>query len=191
MALLSRADRFDALFRVAESQSGFFSAAQAREAGYSARLLSHHAGQQLIERRARGVYRLVHFPQLTDAEDLVVHWLWSERQGVYSHTTALQLHQLSDAMPARATMTLPLDWAKRRLRVPTAVRLRFADLDESDRVVLRGVPVTTAARTVNDCAQAHVEPHLVGQALREGLERGLFRKDEVLPARAYVREHGE
>jgi len=190
MTSLSRADRFDALFRVVEAQSGFFSAAQAHEAGYSARLLSHHARHQRIERRARGVYRLVHFPQLTDAEDLVVHWLWSERQGVYSHTTALQLHQLSDAMPARATMTLPLGWAKRRLRVPAGARLRFADLAESDRVVVRGVPVTTAARTVNDCARAHVEPHLVGQALREGLERGLFGEEDVVPARAYVQEQG-
>jgi hypothetical protein len=43
---------------------------------------------------------------------------------------------------------------------------------------------------VNDCAAAFVEPHLVGQAVREGLERGLFREDEVERALAYVREQG-
>jgi predicted transcriptional regulator of viral defense system len=190
MTSFTRAERVDALYRVAETQSGFFSAAQAHAAGYSARLLSHHARHQRIERRARGVYRLVHFPQLTDAEDLVVHWLWSERQGTYSHTTALQLHQLSDAMPEQANMVLPVSWSKRRLRVPVGVRLRFGDIAEQERETVRGVPVTTPAKTVNDCALGHVEPHLVGQAVREGLERGLFRTENITPALAYVREQG-
>src|SRR5690606_22312575 len=181
-----RAERFDALYREAAAQSGFFTAEQAARAGYSQRLLSHHARQRHIERRARGIYRLVHFPQVSDAEDLVVHWLWSEREGVYSHTTALQLHQLSDAMPERATMTLPPSWAKRRLRVPPDLRLRFAVMAESEREVVQGVPVTTPARTVNDCARSFVEPHLVGQALREGLERGLFEERDVAPALSYV-----
>ncbi len=185
-----RAERFDALYRTAEAQSGYFTAEQAAEAGYSQRMLTHHTQRRLIERRGRGIYRLVHFPQVSDAEDLVVSWLWSEQQGVFSHTTALQLHQLSDAMPERATMTLPSSWAKRRLRVPPRLRLRFGEVPEPEREFVRGVPVTSPARTLNDCAQASVEPHLVGQALREGLERGLFRESEVAPAAAYVREQG-
>jgi predicted transcriptional regulator of viral defense system len=185
-----RAERFDALYRTAEAQSGYFTAEQAAEAGYSQRMLTHHAQHRHIERRGRGIYRLVHFPQVSDAEDLVVHWLWSEREGVYSHTTALQLHQLSDAMPERATLTLPPRWAKRRLRVPPVLRLCFAEVVEREREFVRGVPVTTPARTVNDCALASVEPHLVGQALREGFERGLFRQAEVALAAAYVREQG-
>ena len=186
----TQAERFDQLYRTAESQSGFFTRAQAESAGYSRRLLTHHVARRRFERRARGIYRLVHFPQMTDAEDLVVHWLWSERQGVYSHATALQLHQLSDAMPERATMTLPIAWAKRRLRVPADLRLRFDVLEPEDWQLVRGVPVTNPARTVNDCARSFVEPHLVGQAVREGLERGLFRKDGIQAALSYVREQG-
>jgi predicted transcriptional regulator of viral defense system len=183
-------NRFEQLFRTAEAQSGFFTRAQAEAAGYSRRLLTHHVGRQRFERRARGIYRLVHFPQLSDAEDLIVHWLWSDRQGVYSHATALQLHQLSDAMPERATMTLPTGWQTRRLRVPADLRLRFADVAAEDRVFVRGVPVTKPARTVNDCALAFVEPHLVGQAVSEGLERALFQEKDIGPALAYVREQG-
>jgi predicted transcriptional regulator of viral defense system len=182
--------RFDQLYPVAERQAGYFTAAQALEAGYSQRLLTHHVQRQHIGRYGRGIYRLVHFPQLTDAEDLVVHWLWSEREGVYSHTTALQLHDLSDALPPRVSMTLPMSWERRRLRVPAVLRLRFADLTAGDREIVRGVPVTRPAKTVNDCALAFVEPHLVGQALRQGLERGLFSASEVAAARAYVREQG-
>ncbi len=190
MMTFGRAQRFDSLFRTAEEQSGFFTAEQASASGYSQRLLSHHARHQHITRMGRGIYRLVHFPQLTDAEDLVVHWLWSQRQGVFSHTTALQLHQLSDAMPERATMTLPESWSKRRLRVPADLRLRFAELASSEWDFVRGVPVTKPARTVNDCALSFVEPDLVGQAVREGLERELFVEEDIAPARAYMLEQG-
>ena len=190
MTPVGRAQRFDSLFRTAEEQSGFFTADQAAASGYSQRLLSHHARHRHIARMGRGIYRLVHFPQLTDAEDLVVHWLWAQREGVFSHTTALQLHQLSDAMPERATMTLPESWSKRRLRVPAGLRLRFAAVARSEWDMVRGVPVTKPARTVNDCALAFVEPDLVGQAVREGLERGLFREEEIAPARAYMHEQG-
>jgi predicted transcriptional regulator of viral defense system len=187
---LGRSERFEALFRTAEAQAGFFTAQQALEAGYSQRLLTHHTQSRHLERHGHGIYRLVHFPQVSDAEDLVVHWLWSAREGVYVRTTALQLHGLSDAMPERATMAVPASWSKRRLRVPPAVRLIFEDVPRKQVEVIQGVAVTGAARTVNDCARASVEPHLVGQAVREGLERGLFREQQVTPALSYVAEHG-
>jgi hypothetical protein len=51
----------------------------------------------------------VHFPA-GEHEEPVVVWLWSERQGVFSHQTALGLHGLSEgesaldrALPARRT----------------------------------------------------------------------------------------
>ena len=184
----ARAERLDALYQTAQAQSGFFTTAQARAAGYSPRLLTHHAAHHRFERWGRGIYRLVHFPQLTDAEDLVVHWLWSGQAGVFSHETALQLHQLSDAPPARVYMTLPLDWAKRRLRVPEGLRLYYRPVGANERVQLKGVPVTSPARTVNDCAEAFVLPDLVQQAVEEGLERQLFEANEVEPALAYTRE---
>ncbi len=188
MATISRAQRFDALYQTAEAQSGFFTAAQALAAGYSPRLVTHHAEQHHFERWGRGIYRLVHFPQLSDAEDLIVHWLWSERSGVFSHETALQLHQLSDALPSRVYMTLPPSWAKRRLRVPEVLRLSYGDVDDREIVQLKGVPVTTPARTVNDSARSYVQPELVQQAVHEGLERKLFAEREIGPALAYMHE---
>jgi predicted transcriptional regulator of viral defense system len=184
----SRTERFDALYRTAEAQSGFFTASQAIAAGYSQRLLTHHAHRNHVERWMRGIYRLVHFPQLTAAEDLVVFWLWSERQGTFSHTTALQRLGLSDAMPARASMTLPTNWAKRRLRVPPGLTLHFANVPDGEREEKAGVPITTAARTVNDCASASVEPDLVQQAVEEGLGQGLFKTNAIGTALAYLRE---
>lgn len=188
MATITRAERFGALYETAEAQSGFFTAQQAHAAGYSPRLLTHHAAQHHFERWSRGIYRLVHFPQLSDAEDLIVHWLWSERSGVFSHETALQCHQLSDALPSRIYMTLPVSWAKRRLRVPEVLRLSYDSIGVHEVEQLKGVPVTTPARTVNDCARAYVQPDLVQQAVQEGLERKLFDEREIGAALKYVHE---
>jgi len=188
MMPMGRAERFETLFRDAEAQSGYFTSSQAVSAGYSARLLSHHAKWKHIERVGHGIYRLVHFPQVSDAEDLVVHWLWSDRQGVFSHETALQLHRLSDAMPARAYMTVPRAWERRRLRVPAGLVLRYDDVAPEERESVRGVIVTSPARTVNDCARAHVQPDFVQDAVREGLERGLFVEAQIGPAREYVQD---
>ena len=55
------------------------------------------------------MYRLVEFPT-GEHEDLVIAWLWSDRAGVFSHDTALALHNLSDALPAHLHMTLPATW---------------------------------------------------------------------------------
>jgi hypothetical protein len=93
-------------------------------------------------------------------------------------------------MPERATMALPASWAKRRLRVPPGLHLIFEDVPPEQVELVQGTTVTNPSRTVNDCARASVEPHLVDQAVREGLERGLFREKDVRPALSYVAKHG-
>ena len=79
---------WDALYALAVGQVGHFTTAQAAEAGYSSPLLHKYLANGKVLRVRRGVYRLVHFPASED-EDLVVCWLWSDRQGVFSHETAL------------------------------------------------------------------------------------------------------
>jgi predicted transcriptional regulator of viral defense system len=168
-----------ALFTVASDQEGYFSTDQASEAGYSRPLLDHHLHSGRFLRIRRGVYRLVEYPA-GENEDLVVAWLWSKRLGVFSHETALALHQLSDALPAHLHLTLPAAWSRRRLVVPEGLRLHFADVAEGDRAWVGPVPVTTPVRTIRDCRSAHVAPDLVAQAVRDGLARGLFARAEVV-----------
>ena len=178
--------RWSHLYETAAAQEGHFTTAQAAEAGYSPQLLAKYLRNGRIVRVRRAVYRLVHFPP-SDHEDLVVVWLWSDRAGVFSHETALALHQLSDALPAKAHLTLPASWKSRRLQVPAGVVLHFADLDDADRAWAGAVQVTTPARTVVDCAEAGVAPGLVKQAIDEGLHRGLFTEAMVGSAREYLR----
>jgi predicted transcriptional regulator of viral defense system len=124
---------------------------------------------------------MVHFPP-SDREDLVALWLWSGREGVFSHETALAIHQLSDTMPANIHMTFPLSWGERRMRYPQSVVPSFSAVSQADRSWVGPVPATSPLRTIKDCRAAHVEPDLVDQAIAEAVERGLFR--------AEVFEHG-
>jgi len=180
---------WDRLFEVAAQQDGLFTTAQAAESGYSPQLLAHHLQAGRMVRVRRGVYRLVHFPA-ADHEDLTAIWLWSDRKGVFSHETALSLHQLSDTLPAKVYLTLPQSWKSRRLRVPQGVVLHFFDVTDDDRSWVGAVQVTSARRTIIDCAIAGVSPLIVEQAIDDGLHRGLFTQAMIVPATEYLRSFG-
>ena len=113
-------------------------------------------------------------------------WLWSQQQGVFSHQTALALHDLSDVLPARVHVTLPDAWRARRLRVPNNVVLHHGDIADRDRAWHGCVPVTSAVRTVIDCAQAGVSPDLIKQAIDDGVQRGLFSEKMLAEALAFL-----
>jgi predicted transcriptional regulator of viral defense system len=159
--------------------------ADAAALGFSPELLIHHVGARRLERARRGIYRVAHLPAAED-EDLVVLWLWSTRRGVFSHRTALALHQLSDLLPAGVDLTLPALDAGRRRRVPDGVRLHHADLQDADRAWVGHVPVTSVLRTLKDCAALPVPPDVLRQALREAEQRGLGRSAELERAAAGV-----
>jgi predicted transcriptional regulator of viral defense system len=175
---------WDALFGVAQSQAGYFTTKQAADAGYSPQLLAYLVGKKL-EHVRRGIYRLVHFPS-SDHEDLVILWLWSDRAGVFSHETALALHDLSDALPSQAHLTLPARWSRRRLRVPAGLVLHFAQLARQDRASFGPLPVTSPLRTLADCIEANLAPNLVGQAILQARSRGLIRAAEEARLRAQL-----
>lgn len=175
------------LYDVAAPQEGAFTAQQAAGAGFSAQLLRYYVGSGRISPAGpRGIYRLVQFPP-GEHEDLVVAWLWSDRQGVMSHETALSLHGLSDALPAKIHLTLPADQAQRRLRVPEPVVLHHRDVDADDRTWRGPVPVTTPLRTITDCIVDNVNPELVVAAIRDARMRGLITNDEAAKLRVDYR----
>jgi predicted transcriptional regulator of viral defense system len=146
-------------------------------AGYSPQLLRKYLGNGRISRIRRGIYRLVHFPA-SEQEDLVVAWLWAEQTGVFSHETALALHDLSDTLPTKIHMTIPAQWRRRRLRVPAGLRLHYADVSDLERTSYSAVPVTTPRRTLQDCIEANVSPDLVRQAVLQARRRGLISEKE-------------
>jgi len=179
-ATKAKSPDWDLLYNTAASQEGHFTTAQAAAAGYSPQLLAKYLKSRRILRVLRGIYRLVHFPA-GEHEDLVVIWLWTQSRGVFSHETALMLHELSDALPARAHVTLPTEWSARRLRVPEGVTLYFSPTPESERTWVGAVPATSVTRTLVDCAKARVAPDLVRDAFEEAASRGLVIRESIRP----------
>ncbi len=174
-----RSPDWDSLFVVAQEQDGYFTTTQASQSGYSRPLLHKHLASGKMVRARRGIYRLVHFP-VSDHEDLVVFWLWTEQAGVFSHETALALHDLSDALPGKVHLTVPPSWRRRRLRVPAGLVLHFADVGEVDRASYSAVPLTAPLRTLRDCIEANVAADLVRQAIVQARRRGIVSaKDEA------------
>ncbi len=179
------APSWDELYRLAAGQSGWFTGRQASALGFSDQLLAKHARSGRLERGRRGIYRIGRFPP-AEHEDLVVAWLWSGRAGVVSHESALQIHGLSDALPARIHLTLPEAERARERRIPEGTVVHFADVPEAERTWSGPVPVTVPARTVRDVAAALGDAVLVEQAVEEGIRRGLFHAREVALATAYA-----
>ena len=102
-------------------------------------------------------------------------------------TAALALHQLSDVLPSKVHLTVPSAWNSRRLRVPSGVALHFSDLTDKDCTWAGAVRVTSAWRTVIDCAAVQVPPELMRQAIDEGVGQGLFTATMIEPAVDYIR----
>jgi predicted transcriptional regulator of viral defense system len=161
------------LHEIAAGQCGHFTTRQAADAAYSVQLLRKHVAAGRIQRVRRGIYRLVHYPA-GEHEDLVALWLWSDMAGVFSHETALFLHELSDALPWRIHMTLPAKWEHRRLRVPKGVTTCWAEVNGDDLSWSGPVPVTAPRRTIADCIAAGVAPDLTRQAMAHAARRGMI-----------------
>jgi predicted transcriptional regulator of viral defense system len=165
----------EGLYRLAESQAGYFTARQAVDAGMDRSTLSHHArpGAGRYVRARRGLYRLRHFPS-SPYEHVVAAWLpLRQAGGVVSHESALELHRLSDVMPTAIHISLPR--AKRGQRPRAGVRFHTLGHPpgKSDVVTVHGVPVTTPERTIADAAEGNTQPEQVEMAIRQALDRAL------------------
>jgi predicted transcriptional regulator of viral defense system len=173
----------DALFEIAEQQQGYFTAKQAADAGYQLGSQAHHVKSGNWVRVERGIYRLARFPQSPE-EQLVIYTLWSrnragEPEGVYSHQTALSIHELSDVNPTKLHMTVPTTF-RRRAKLPKILVLHRASLDEKDAEQRQGFAVTRPLRAIADLARAESVSHdIVEQALVEGRQRGLITIREI------------
>lgn len=169
-----------ALYRVADAQGGYFTAAQARQAGYAYSQQHFHVERGNWLRVGRGLFRLRDYPP-SEREDLICWSLWSRNQkgipqAVVSHETALTVHELSDVMPARVHLTVPPGFRK---RVPPGCVLHKGVLAPGDVEARAGFQVTTPLRTLLDVASSALSQEHLHSAVRGALERGLVRRRQV------------
>ncbi len=188
-ALTSPPDK-DLLFAIAEGQDGYFTMAQAQEAGFARSTHSYHVKAGNWIREHRGIYRLKRYP-VSEAGQLVLWSLWSrdrrgEPQGVYSHETALALRDLSDVNPAKLHMTVPPGF-RRNSETPPVLVLHKRELSPSEIVRERGFALTRPMRAILDCAaEGDADRDILRQALDQGLRRGLITRSELKQARSMM-----
>ena len=178
MPVQDRTDLRRRLLAIAARQSGYFTAAQAIEVGYSYPAQRYHAQRGNWLRVDRGIYRLPEWP--TGAREDLVRWsLWSRHRAVVSHETALSVHELGDADPARIHLTVPRNFRQS----DPAVVLHRDELSPTDVEEHEGYRVTTPARSLLDGATTGLDLDQLAQTIGEAFARGLTTR-KVLLARA-------
>lgn len=177
------AERQRDLFEIAQQQGGYFTAKQAARLGYTASMRNYHVASGNWAREHRGIYRLTLFPT-PDRPDLILWWLWSRGRddrpaGVFSHRTALSLHDLTDVNPSKIDLTVPVNFRKGS-GIPGVLRLHFAPVPDSDREVIAGVPVTIPLRAIVDVWTEGTMPKpTLRTAFAEAMRRGAITKRQV------------
>ena len=179
------------LHALASSQAGYFTARQALVIGYAYPEQHYHVTHGNWERVARGIFRLRDYP-LPEREDLIILSLMShDRTGrpeaAVSHETALGLHDLSDANPARVHLTMP---PRFRRRLPSEIILHRALLRPDDWEEREGYRVTTPLHTLLDIAEGPTSWPYLDAAVRDALRRGLVRRRQLLEAPVSPQAHG-
>lgn len=168
------------LFTIAESQQGYFTTRQAKTCGYKDNTHSYHTRSGDWIRVYRGIYRLAKFPH-TERPDLMIWTLWSSNrkgkiEGIYSHQTALAIHHLSDVMPHKLHMTIPLSF-RRNSPTPPVLILHSNNLQKDEIMALDGYFVTTPFRTILDIIEDMSISHdLIIQAISNAYQNGLLTR---------------
>lgn len=181
--------RRDRLWELAAGQRGYFTAAQAVQAGYSHQAQYFHVRRGNWLRIERGLYRLREFTVLPgeDHDHLVRWWLWSGRRAVVSHLSALAVHDLGIANPAEIHLTVGPGFRQRNEQI---VLHRAALLPEEieDR---EGFRVTTPLRAIAESAADAADQDVIDSAVSELLERGEATRSQLIRAAQHLGSRAE
>jgi hypothetical protein len=166
------------LANLAEDQWGLLTRRQAEAAGVSPATLQRlSADGGVLDRTAHGVYHLAGAP-LPDHVGLRSAWLqlapasraWERDpgQGTVSHRSAAELWGLGHLPADRHEFILP----ERRQTRQSGVRIHRGQLEDAEWVHLRGLPVTSPARTATDLLADKEDPEAVAQLVADALRTG-------------------
>ena len=176
------------LITVASLQGGYFTAAQALEAGYRYPNQKFHVDRGNWNRVDRGIFRLPEWP-IGPHDDLVRWSLWALGRAVVSHVTALTVHGYGEFESSRVNLTVPPRFAK----ADAAVVLHRALLANDDIQVREGFRVTTVMRSLIDVAGAGADQDQLASAIAEAQQAGaitlrrLRERAEEVDVRAALR----
>ncbi|MBA3964583.1 MAG: hypothetical protein H0X47_02205 [Nitrospirales bacterium] len=167
--------RGDQLYALAETQGGYFTAADAKDLGYGYPHQHFHVKRGNWIRVDRGIFRLKRFP-VSPHEDLIHWWLWSRKQGAISHESAAAIYDIGDVLPRKTHLTVPKSYRK---VAPRTVILHKALLPQTDIERREGFFLTTPLRTILDLIQGQLDPERLSLVTKDALQKGLVTRNEI------------
>jgi predicted transcriptional regulator of viral defense system len=160
---------------IAERHHGVFSAEHLRTLGVSTHVRKHRLAAGRWISVQDGVYRIAGIPLSWDGRILAACWAGDE-DTVASHRSAAQLWDL----PGRATDIVEVTCRRwHRTREPGLVVHEARVLDDVDRTLVDGIPVTTTARTLFDLAGRRNGDQVLDLAIENALRRKLTSVPEL------------
>jgi len=137
---------------IMDQQHGYISSKDARSHGVENKTLQRMASNGLIERVAHGLYVGAEiFP------DPFYIAQYRCPKGIFSHETALYLHEISDRVPLRLMMTIPSGWNS-KLLTDESMRFFYCEpermqigVEEIETSLGAKVNVYDIERTLCDC----------------------------------------
>lgn len=169
---------FKKIHELALEQHGIFTAEQARELEIGTDTLTKMTRKGDLVRVARGLYRDPMAPE-TKLTPYMAAALWPTGVvGHLSHQTVLGLLDLSDVVPGQIDVTVPKRYRPRRREPLPGMKLHFAEVPNEQRTAIEGVPATTVARAIRDCATDNIGPALLRQAIHDARANGWLTEAE-------------
>jgi hypothetical protein len=161
---------------VGADQWGMVSTAQATAVGADARTLARLASMGELERLAHGIYRLAGGPP-GPHDDLRAAWIGlnpgrtaadriaASPTEFVSHRSAAVLHGFGDLDADQLEFTTSV---RRQSRRPD-IRIHRGTIGSDEWTLVDGLPTTTALRTIEDLADAHIDRGHLAAVVRDAL----------------------
>ena len=162
------------LLEHAQLQYGFVTSEDARDLGVDSAQMPSMASRSLLEHHARGIYRMPLVPP-TQLDPYMEAVLLTNRKGVLSHATALDLLELCDVNPSAIHLTVPKAFRTAR-PLPDSLRLHKKPIEASAVGMFEGIPMVTAAEAIAGGIEMGLGWRLIDQAITTARSRGLISK---------------
>ena len=163
------------LYQIAEDQAGYFSLQQARQLGLQRNQVYRDIKRGKLIKAGYGVYRFVQFPA-SNFEEIHRAVLSAGKNTVVGFQSALYVYELSDIIPSEIHLILPPTASRRR----EDIRVHTIQLEPDDITSFEGLPITTVAKSIIDCAFANVGDEEVRLAILQSLRRGMTTKEKLI-----------
>jgi predicted transcriptional regulator of viral defense system len=163
------------LYQIAEDQAGYFSLQQARQLGLQRNQVYREIERGKFIKAGYGVYRFVQFPA-SNFEEIHRAVLSAGKNAVVGFQSALYVYELSDIIPDEIHLILPPTASRRRV----GIRVHTTQLEPDDITSFEGLPITTVAKTIIDCAFANVGDEEVRLAILQSLRRGMTTREKLI-----------